>query len=48
VIENSGHQDALRAAGVIEAIAAFVAGKNVEPKKYGLPAVEFMASPSTK
>ena len=48
VIENSGHQDALRAAGVIEAIAAFVAGKKVEPKKYGLPMVEFMALPSTK
>jgi pimeloyl-ACP methyl ester carboxylesterase/cytochrome c-type biogenesis protein CcmH/NrfG len=45
VIENAGHQDALRAAGVIEAIATFVAGKNVEQKKYALPAVEFVALP---
>lgn len=48
VIENSGHQDALRAAGVIEAIAAFVAGKSVEQKKYALPAVEFMTLSTAK
>jgi pimeloyl-ACP methyl ester carboxylesterase/cytochrome c-type biogenesis protein CcmH/NrfG len=48
VIENSGHQDALRAAGVIEAIAAFVAGKSVAQKRYALPAVEFVAAPNGK
>ncbi len=47
-IENAGHQDALRAAGVIEAIAAFVAGKSIEQKKYALPVVEFVALPSVK
>jgi pimeloyl-ACP methyl ester carboxylesterase len=48
VIENAGHQDALRAPGMIEAIAAYVAGKSVTQKKYALPAVEFVVLPSGK
>ncbi|HEX4951521.1 MAG TPA: alpha/beta fold hydrolase [Blastocatellia bacterium] len=48
VIENSGHQDALRAPGIIETIAAFVAGKSIEQKKFALPAVEFVALPGAK
>lgn len=48
VIENSGHQDALRAPGVIEAIAAFVSGKTVERKTFALPPLEFIAPPRAK
>jgi pimeloyl-ACP methyl ester carboxylesterase/cytochrome c-type biogenesis protein CcmH/NrfG len=41
IIENAGHQDALRSAGVIEAIAAFVQGSKVGNKTFAMPVPEF-------
>jgi pimeloyl-ACP methyl ester carboxylesterase/predicted Zn-dependent protease len=48
IIENAGHQDLLRAAGVIEMIAAFVGGRQVESQTFSLPAPEFIPPPTAQ
>jgi pimeloyl-ACP methyl ester carboxylesterase/cytochrome c-type biogenesis protein CcmH/NrfG len=45
IVENAGHQDLLRAAGVVEAIAAFVGGRPVRSQTFSLPAPEFILLP---
>jgi pimeloyl-ACP methyl ester carboxylesterase len=45
IIENAGHQDALRSADVIETIAAFVQGRKIGNKTFAMPVPEF-ASPA--
>jgi pimeloyl-ACP methyl ester carboxylesterase/cytochrome c-type biogenesis protein CcmH/NrfG len=48
VVENAGHQDLLRAAGVIEAIATFVGGGRVKSQAFSLPAPEFIPPPTAR
>jgi pimeloyl-ACP methyl ester carboxylesterase/cytochrome c-type biogenesis protein CcmH/NrfG len=48
IVENAGHRDLLRAAGVIEAIAAFVRGREVEAGSFTLPAPEFILPPAAR
>jgi pimeloyl-ACP methyl ester carboxylesterase/cytochrome c-type biogenesis protein CcmH/NrfG len=44
IIENSGHQDALRSTDVIEVIAAFVQGRKIENKTFAMPAPENLSA----
>jgi pimeloyl-ACP methyl ester carboxylesterase/Tfp pilus assembly protein PilF len=46
IIENAGHQDALRSAGVIETIVAFVQGRKIGNKTFAAPVPEFAPPPS--
>jgi pimeloyl-ACP methyl ester carboxylesterase len=46
IIENAGHQDALRSAGVIETITAFVQGRGIGNKTFAMPVPEFTPTPS--
>ena len=48
IIENAGHQDALRSTGVIETIAAFVQGGKIENKTFAITAPEFAPPPSSQ
>ncbi|MFN0120420.1 MAG: alpha/beta fold hydrolase [Blastocatellia bacterium] len=42
VIDNAGHQDHLRAPGLIAVMADFIAGKKVESQRLALPIPEFL------
>jgi len=46
IIENAGHQDTLRSAGVIETIAAFVQGTKIGNKNFAMPVPGFAPPPS--